>query len=146
MALHIVVRVADDGDGATIARHRELAHKESVKYRGQPTSPSKATISYVAVVGDTIFGSLSIATEQDRKATISHVFVEEDAREIGLGDSLLSFAMHDLMSRDITYLAASAQPGDRSLKNLFERHGLVAQTILVGRSLSDPSTEEHASR
>ena len=30
---------------------------------------------------------------------------------------------------------AHALPGDRAMKNLFERHGLVAQTIVVGKSL-----------
>ena len=146
MSLHIVVRVANDGDSATIAHHRDLAVAESAQYRGRPAVPHMSTLSYVAVVGDTVLGSLSVAIGPSKRATISHVYVERDAREIGLGDSLLSFAMRDLESRDITYLAASAQPGDRSLKNLYERHGLVAQTILVGRSLSDPSTEERASQ
>ncbi len=146
MTPDIVVRVAADGDGPTITRHLELAVEESTQYRGRPLSPRDATIAYVAVVGDTVLGSLSVTTEPDGTATISHVFVEPDAREVGLGDSLLSFAMRDLTTRGITYLAGSAQPGNRSLKNLFERHGLVAQTIVVGRSLSDLSTEGRASQ
>lgn len=146
MSFRIVVRVATEGDNATIAHHQDLAVAEAARYRGQPATPHEATHAYVAVVGETVLGSLSLSIEQAGRATISHVFVEEDAREIGLGDSLLSFAMRDLLSHNITYLAASAQPGDRSLKNLYERHGLVAQTILVGRSLSDLSTEGHASQ
>lgn len=146
MTPQIVVRVAVAGDKTTIARHQELAIEESAQYRGRPSPQGNSSLAYVAIVGESIFGSLSVLTEEDGNAIITHVFVEAEAREIGIGDSLLSFAMHDLRSRNIRYLAASAQPGDRSLKNLFERHGLVAQTILVGRSLSDPSIEEHVSQ
>lgn len=146
MSPTIVVRVATPSDNAVIEGHLKLARQESSTYRGRPAVTRAATDSYVAAVGDTVFGSLGVARESDGTATVTHVFVEKEAREIGIGDSLLSFVMNDLAARNITYLAASAQPGDRSLKNLYERHGLVAQTILVGRSLSDPSTEEHASR
>lgn len=142
----IVVRVATPSDHVVVMNHLALSKQESARYRGRPAISRTATDTYVAVVGETVFGSLGVATEADKTATVTHVFVDEEAREIGLGDSLLSFAMRDLAERGITYLAASAQPGDRSLKNLYERHGLVAQTILVGRSLSDPSTVEHASQ
>ena len=146
MSREIVVRVATESDATIIERHRSLSHDESQQYRGTPAQVSQLpTVSYVAIVGETVFGSLSVSEEASR-ATITHVYVESEAREIGIGDSLISYAMKDLAARSVSYLAASAQPGDRSLKNLFERHGLVAQTILVGRSLNDPSTEERASQ
>jgi GNAT superfamily N-acetyltransferase len=74
------------------------------------------------------------------------VYVEPDAREIGIGDALVLHAIDFLRSQKATWIGAQAQPGDRALKNLFERHGLVAQTIIVGRPVIDPSTEVDASQ
>lgn len=146
MSHEVVVRLAIAGDTAIINRHREMSRDESQRYRGTPAFVTQsATTSYVAIIGETIFGSLSVV-EDGSTATITHIFVDSDAREIGIGDTLISYAMKDLTARNFSYLGGSAQPGDRSLKNLFERHGLVAQTILVGRVLSDPSTEERASQ
>lgn len=143
----IVVREAEQSDATVIENHRRMAKDESRQYRGTPLALNDPpTRTYVAIVGDTPVGSLSLVEEIDGNATISLVFVEPDAREIGVGDSLLSYAMKDLAERGIERISASAQPGDRSLKNLFERHGLVAQTILVGRSLSALSTEARASQ
>lgn len=147
MIPQIVVRESRQSDEAILDSHRQSAEQESHQYRGTPRLISTVpTRSYIAVVGDTAMGSLSLVEANDNKAEIVHVYVEPDARDIGIGDSLLAYAMNELMERGTTYLAASAQPGDRSLKNLFERHGLVAQTILVGRSLNGPSTEERASQ
>ena len=143
----IVVRQAEQSDAAVIEAHLRMAKDESHQYRGTPFALNDApTRTYVAIVGDTPVGSLSLIEEIDGNATICLVFVEAEAREIGVGDTLLSYAMKDLVGRGFVRISASAQPGDRSLKNLFERHGLVAQTILVGRSLSDLSTEARASQ
>lgn len=147
MLSEIVVRTSTANDESEIERHRSLSLEESRQYRGTPLQASlEPSLSFVAIVGETIVGSLSVGFDANDIATITHVFVEPEARDVGVGDSLLRYTMHNLLARGITYLAASAQPGDRSLKNLFERHGLVAQTIIVGRTLSDPSTEEHASQ
>ena len=44
-------------------------------------------------------------------------------------------AKKELQLKNATWLQSSALPGDRAMKNLFERHGLVAQTIIVGKKL-----------
>jgi len=66
---------------------------------------------------------------------IHHVFVVPDAREIGLGDALVLHLLDELRGLGVSHVSAHALPGDRAMKNLFERHGLVAQTIVVGKSL-----------
>jgi L-amino acid N-acyltransferase YncA len=68
-------------------------------------------------------------------AVIHHVYVVPDSREVGLGDSLIQALISDLPSRGVKEIEAQALPGDRGMKNLFERHGLIAQTIIVGKSL-----------
>ncbi len=142
------VREASAGDAATVEGHLASAVEESSAYRGStvPVGPFGRTLTFVAGVGETVFGSLGAGTNDGATWTITHVFVEAEAREIGLGDSLVLALLADLTHRGGQWVSAQAQPGDRAMKNLFERHGLVARTILVGRALSDPSTEGHASR
>jgi hypothetical protein len=48
---------------------------------------------------------------------------------------LIQALISDLPSRGVKEIEAQALPGDRGMKNLFERHGLIAQTIIVGKSL-----------
>lgn len=131
-----------------ISRHKELAKEESSKYRGAPYSGAGQgkIVHFVGGLGMTAFGSLSAVFTTSTSCHIQHVFVERSAREVGLGDSLLRALIELCRDSGITWIAASAQPGDRAMKNLFERHGLVAQTILVGKSLIDPSTAGRASQ
>lgn len=148
------VRHAEAGDEETLRSHRVEARRESSRYRGEPWSPGhenpihgeKSTVVYVAGIGETVFGSVAASNGGDTLWWIDHVFVEEPARGVGLGDALMTALVGELRSRGATRLGSSAQPGDRSLKNLYERHGLVARTILVGRDLSDPSSGAGASR
>jgi ribosomal protein S18 acetylase RimI-like enzyme len=79
--------------------------------------------------------SLSASGSKDSSVFIHHVFVMPEAREIGLGDALILHLIEDLRSLGVKHVSAHALPGDRAMKNLFERHGLVAQTIVVGKSL-----------
>jgi GNAT superfamily N-acetyltransferase len=144
----IFVRGALDADNESVARHQALASEESLKYRGAPfrTTVDGDVVILVAGVGDTVLGSLRAILTSPMSCQIQHVYVEQPAREIGIGDALIRHVIDHCKSAGISWVAASAQPGDRAMKNLFERHGLVAQTILVGKSLSDPSIAEHASQ
>lgn len=143
----IFVRHAQDNDIAVVAAHRRLSVVESSLYRGTPAAiDTEASLTFVGGVGTTVFGSLSIGESANGRWDVIHVFVETDAREIGIGDALLDECLAYLRQHDAVWLSASALPGDRAMKNLFERHGLVAQTIIVGKSLSDPSTVADASQ
>jgi len=83
------------------------------------------------------------AAQQGRSGRwwIRHVHVEERAREVGLGDAMMLAVTSEVARCGGTWIGASAQPGDRSLKNLYERHGLVARTILVGRAVEPRPAE-----
>jgi ribosomal protein S18 acetylase RimI-like enzyme len=141
----ILIRFAQASDQSALLRLEEEAHTEAKRYRGlTPDSMVRGT-SIVAVVGSSIVGYLNYVISESH-ATITSVHVHVDAREVGIGDSLVHFAISVLKKDNVEWISASAQPGDRDLKNLFERHGLVAQRIIVGKSLSDPSTAERASQ
>jgi ribosomal protein S18 acetylase RimI-like enzyme len=135
--VELFVRDATVDDAAVIRAHVTAASEESSRYRGAVLGrPDKAqVISIVAGAGETVFGSLTADSDDGSSWTITHVFVEPEAREVGLGDSMILRLMASLKARGGLRLESQAQPGNRALKNLFERHGLVAQTILVGRSL-----------
>ncbi|MFM8625602.1 MAG: GNAT family N-acetyltransferase [Actinomycetota bacterium] len=143
----IFVRGASTGERVLLVAHRAAAREESARYRGEPWTPSdevapEESVILVAGVGETVMASLEAAREDESgRWWIRHVHVEEHAREVGLGDALMLALASEVARRGGTWIGASAQPGDRSLKNLYERHGLVARTILVGRSV-DPRPSE----
>lgn len=68
-------------------------------------------------------------------AHVDQVFVLDDARELGFGDALLATAMDWGRAQGATLVEAHALPGDRQLKNLYERAGVTARLITVSRVL-----------
>ena len=134
----IFVRLSTAADSDAIENHIQLARAEASQYRGAGTSsPEQGPLSlnYVAGVGETIMASLSASGDKGTSVFIHHVFVIPEAREIGLGDALVLHLLEELRTLGAAHVSAHALPGDRAMKNLFERHGLVAQTIVVGKSL-----------
>lgn len=133
----VFVRAATPSDERTISAHREAASIEAARYRGKPEAPGESSEAFelVAGVGSSVFGSLRLARLDETRWRIDHVFVEPDAREVGIGDALVLAALGALAERGARWIGATALPGDRAMKNLFERHGLVAQSITVGRDL-----------
>jgi GNAT superfamily N-acetyltransferase len=134
----IFVRRSTASDSDAIENHIQQARAEASQYRGAGTrSPEQGTLllNYVAGVGETIMASMFASGSKDTSVFIHHVFVVPDAREIGLGDALILHLLDELHGLGVSHVSAHALPGDRAMKNLFERHGLVAQTIVVGKSL-----------
>ena len=136
--LSIFVRNSGQDDAAALARHQKLSQQEATQYRGSTLATSKEvtqTLALVAGVGTTVMGSLVATAAETTEWSIEFVFVEAASREIGIGDALVLACLRELQSNKATWLQSSALPGDRAMKNLFERHGLVAQTIIVGKKL-----------
>ena len=134
----IFVRHAVQDDAAVLARHLTLSEHEATQYRGSVLATSKEvaqTVALVAGVGTTVMGSLVATAASTTEWSINSVFVEVASRDIGIGDALVLECIRELQQRNATWLQSSALPGDRAMKNLFERHGLVAQTIIVGKKL-----------
>jgi GNAT superfamily N-acetyltransferase len=59
------------------------------------------------------------------------VFVDHDAREVGLGEALRDTAMEELAGRGITRFDAHVLPGHRLVKNFFESGGFSARSIVM---------------
>jgi GNAT superfamily N-acetyltransferase len=104
----------------------------------------------VAELTGVVIGFSSSFDVQDllrgRICCIERVYVDVGAREIGCGDALLAEEISAALIRHCEIIEAHALPGDRETKNLYERAGITARSITVSKRLSDPSTEERASR
>ncbi len=59
------------------------------------------------------------------------VFVDHDAREVGVGEALRDTAMDDLKALGITRFDAHVLPGHRLVKNFFESGGFSARSIVM---------------
>ncbi len=137
----ITVSVVDENDSRVqdlVAYHCELATTEAERYRGNITSVGGASVRrvYVAKVDESPIGSLMIRIESDKEWVIEYVHVVSQARGVGTGDHLLRQLIADARAAGVSKLTASALPGDRGTKNLFERFGLIAETIIVSKDLS----------
>jgi GNAT superfamily N-acetyltransferase len=66
---------------------------------------------------------------------IDQVFVAPDARELGFGDALVAAAMQWGREVGAELVEAETLPGDRNLKNLYERAGVTARLITVSKRL-----------
>ncbi len=77
-------------------------------------------------------------------ATISDLFVEPDARCIGVGEAMMDILEEEARSFGAIGLDGIVLPGDRASKNFFETFGLTARAIIVHRSLVDEDDRDAA--
>jgi GNAT superfamily N-acetyltransferase len=68
-------------------------------------------------------------------ARIDQVYVADEARELGFGDALVAAAMDWARTEGAELIEAETLPGDRNLKNLYERAGVTARLITVSKRL-----------
>jgi GNAT superfamily N-acetyltransferase len=66
---------------------------------------------------------------------VNHIFVDQMARQIGIGAGLISEIARIAKSRGCKTLDALALPGDRKMKNLYERVGMPARLLIASKIL-----------
>ena len=143
------IRLATEADSDRIALIQRAAAEEGARYRGSRLVPTEEPREGFVLVGEAdgeVLGSLGCSRTGETTWSIDRVHVLEDARGIGMGDAMVRSCADEVVLRGGTELVSSAQPGDRSLKNLFERKWMVARTILLGRNLSGPASWADVSR
>jgi len=94
----------------------------------------------IATIDDIPLGYVS-AELRDDSVVVEAIWVEPDARELGLGEALLTSVLEAARSRGARTAEAVALPGDRSTKNLFERFGMKARALIVGKRLDEPESD-----
>lgn len=89
-------------------------------YEGHPLGFMMARIeSLLPQAGDLRIGSIRL------------VFVEEEARGVGIGEVMRDTVLADLRQRGITRFDAHVLPGHRLAKNFFEQGGFSARHIVM---------------
>lgn len=63
--------------------------------------------------------------------SIRLVFVDADAREVGIGESMREMALDELRARGLKRFDAHVLPGHRLVKNFFEAGGFSARSIVM---------------
>lgn len=93
---------------------------------------------WVAVVDDVVVGCLVARVSHDQRGAVMNVdrvFVHDSARDLGFGDALLAACLDEARSTGCVALEATALPGDRQTKNLYERAGITARSLTLSRML-----------
>jgi GNAT superfamily N-acetyltransferase len=95
---------------------------------------SPDAVVFAGLIDDAVIG-YAVVSSAAAAARIEAIYVEQEARELGVGEELLNQAIAWARDRMCTTLDAVALPGDRHTKNFFETFGMVARAITVSRSL-----------
>jgi len=66
-------------------------------------------------------------------AAIRFVFTLAEARQVGLGEAMITAFMRDAATRGIGLFDAHVSPGHREAKNFFESNGFTARSITMHR-------------
>ncbi len=66
-----------------------------------------------------------------RVGAIRLIFVDHDAREVAVGETMRDMALEMLRERGITRFDAHVLPGHRLVKNFFESGGFSARSIIM---------------
>lgn len=152
-----VVREALDSDLDELVRLDGLARAHLRPLRGgsmyllhtarpDPAGPSLLDdlsdpdrLVLMGCLGDVALGYAVATVHQlaDRSvvADVSELFVEPEARGVGLGNQMMARLVTWATDRGCVGIDARALPGDRETKNFFESFGLVARAITVHRDL-----------
>lgn len=70
-----------------------------------------------------------------RLAEITEVFVQPDARAVGVGERMIDEVLSWAGEQGCEGVDATALPGHRAAKSFFEAHGFLARSLVMHRSL-----------
>lgn len=148
------VRVATENDLARLTELLQACIAETPTARGgylsgyprrfdEPLARlSKALASealFAGTVDDYIVGvaltSIDETMPNGPLAIVEELYVEPEAREVGVGEDLLDACVQWARSRNCTGIDVKVLPGARSAKNLAERSGLTARLLVLHRDL-----------
>ena len=96
------------------------------------------SILRVGLIDDVIFGLIWARVEPllpqadgEKIGVVRIVYVEEEARKVGVGETMLTATLNELRSRGIRRFDAIVSPGHRLAKNFFESAGFKARRITM---------------
>jgi ribosomal protein S18 acetylase RimI-like enzyme len=93
----------------------------------------------VGTVDEAVVGFGAVTLEHLRTGetlgTISDLFVEPDARAVGVGEAMADDLVAFCVARGCAGIDALALPGHRTTKNFFEGSGFTARALVMHRAL-----------
>lgn len=127
------------------ARTQPTLALEASAVRTAIEAPNACVI--VGTIDDAIigFGIARIIDLSDggRLGEITEVYVEPGAREVSVGETMVSMLTAWCADQGCVGVDATALPGHRAAKNFFEEQGFVARSLTMHHSLV-PETEPDA--
>lgn len=95
----------------------------------------------VGTIDDVVlgYGVASAETLRDgtRHGVIEELYVEAEARAVGLGEAIAGDLVQWLGERGVAGIDAYALPGDRSTKNFFEASGFTARLLVMHHRMTE---------
>jgi GNAT superfamily N-acetyltransferase len=84
------------------------------------------------------YAAISAETLRDRSslAVITDLYVEPQARQVGVGEALMVLLVGWAAERGCIGIDATALPGDRQTKNFFEASGFTARMLVMHHRLA----------
>lgn len=157
-APEVDVRRAETADRAELARLAKLATEELGAGRGGAVwarregawlsavggEPTASGTVFVGTLDAVVVGAAAVVIEPlggaDRLAVVKGIFVEPEARGLGVGERLMGEVVALAAAQRCEGIDSFVLPGNRDAKNFFEAHGLVARGIVVHRHLDAGAT------
>jgi GNAT superfamily N-acetyltransferase len=140
-------RPAIAADRERIGELRAELFAELGAYRGgdlwvrERTSAARAdeSAAYVGTIDDAVvaYGIVEVVELRDgaRIGAVTELYVEPDAREVGVGETLVNALLDWCRERECIGVDATALPGHRAAKNFFEEQGFVSRSLTMYRPL-----------
>jgi GNAT superfamily N-acetyltransferase len=98
-----------------------------------------AQLLLAGTIDDVVVGYARVLAEpldgDGELAVLTDIFVDPEAREVGVGEALLDAAIDWARRRGCIGIDSVALPGMRATKNFFEAAGLTARAIVVHKAL-----------
>jgi GNAT superfamily N-acetyltransferase len=99
----------------------------------------------VGTVDGVVFGYAVVVLETLRSGqvlgVITDVYVEDDAREVGVGEAMIDDIIEFCSQHGCAGIDALALPGHRATKNFFEEHAFTARALVMHRVLDRDGRE-----
>jgi GNAT superfamily N-acetyltransferase len=94
---------------------------------------------FAGTIDDSIIGYAVVRAEKlrtgDTLGVISDLFVESEARSVGVGEAMMEAILEWCRERGCNAVDAYALPGDRHTKNFFEESGFTARLLVMHHKL-----------
>lgn len=139
------------------AEHAELAAQRGGELWAAHSAPATAerllaalrasdAVVLAGTIDDVVLGVATarviVAPGVGPIATLEDLYVEPEAREVGIGAALLDALVQWALNAGCVGVDSVVLPGSRAAKNFFEAHGLIARSITVHRRFTASDTTE----